>query len=231
MIAGAIGTLPITIGRVFFFKIDDSGNYTKPIILKTNDNVYYGDFDILGSNKLVFTMSIDSVNGIMSGKSLIADTLGNILHQKIFPTSDFIEFKSIQLIDNGDLIFAGIAGFYIPGSEQVGYVVRTDSFLNFKTTSIQNYNLLVADKFELYQNFPNPFNPVTKITFSIPVSGNISIKVYDITGKEIKTLVNEFRNAGTYDTEFNGADLSSGVYYYKMETGSFTEIKKMILIK
>ncbi|MBK8981907.1 MAG: T9SS type A sorting domain-containing protein [Ignavibacteria bacterium] len=87
------------------------------------------------------------------------------------------------------------------------------------------------ESFVLSQNYPNPFNPVTKITFSIPVSGNISIRVYDITGKEIKTLVNEFRNAGTYDTEFNGSDLSSGVYYYKMETGNFSEIKKMILIK
>ncbi len=89
----------------------------------------------------------------------------------------------------------------------------------------------IISNYKLNQNYPNPFNPVTKITFSIPVSGNISIKVYDITGKEIKTLVNEFRNAGTYNTEFNSSDLSSGVYYYKMETGNFSEIKKMILIK
>jgi len=87
------------------------------------------------------------------------------------------------------------------------------------------------ERFLLSQNYPNPFNPTTKITYSIPVPGNVSVKIFDITGREIKTLVNEFRNAGSYEIEFDGGGLSSGVYYYKLETNNFSEVKRMILIK
>lgn len=234
IIAGSLGISALKTGRVFFMKIDDSGNYTKPVILKTNDNVYYGDFDILESNKLVFTMSIDSVNGIMSGKSLIADTLGNILHKKIFPTSDFIEFKSIQSIDNGDLIFAGIAGFYIPGSEQIGYVVRTDSLLNLKTTSIQNYNLLFADKFELYQNFPNPFNSSTKIKYKINEVTNVIIKLIDINGKIIIIQKSKKQNPGFYEIDLNYEyyNLSTGIYFIELEIEKgFKKVIKTLFLK
>ncbi|HRI85576.1 MAG TPA: T9SS type A sorting domain-containing protein [Ignavibacteria bacterium] len=86
-------------------------------------------------------------------------------------------------------------------------------------------------KYVLNQNYPNPFNPSTKIAYSNPVSGNVTIKIFDITGREIKSLINEFRNAGSYEVEFDGSRLASGVYYYKLETNNFSETKKMILIK
>ena len=165
------------------------------------------------------------------GKIIIADSIGNIIKYRIFPTSSFIVFESLLTLLNEDIVIAGSADFNISEYDQVGYVVRTDSNLFIKNVGINSNSIILPEKLKLYQNYPNPFNPVTKITFNIPVSGNISIRVYDITGKVIKTLVNEFRNAGTYYTEFNGADVSSGVYYYKMETGNFSEIKKMILLK
>lgn len=90
---------------------------------------------------------------------------------------------------------------------------------------------LIPEKFELSQNYPNPFNPVTKINFSVPKAGFISIKVYDINGKEIKNLVNEFKSAGNYFVNFDGSSLASGTYFYRIETGEFKEVKKMILIK
>ena len=74
-------------------------------------------------------------------------------------------------------------------------------------------------------------NNCENITFSIPVSRNVTIKVFDIIGKEIKTLVNEFRNAGSYEVTFDDSGFSSGMYYYKLETNNFSEIKKMVLIK
>jgi len=83
----------------------------------------------------------------------------------------------------------------------------------------------------LSQNFPNPFNPNTKINYSIPQNSFVTLKVYNILGNEIATLVNEEKAVGNYEIEFNGGNLSSGVYFYKMRTGSFIDTKKFILIK
>jgi hypothetical protein len=85
--------------------------------------------------------------------------------------------------------------------------------------------------FELSQNFPNPFNPTTTIKFSIPQASLVTLKVFDISGKEVITLVNERRDAGNYDVSFNGAGLSSGMYFYRINAGSFTKVMKMVLVK
>jgi len=93
--------------------------------------------------------------------------------------------------------------------------------------------------FVLDQNYPNPFNPSTRIRFTIPSviasgtkqSQHVMLKVYDVLGNEVATLVDEYRSAGTYEIEFSGTGLSSGIYLYKLKTGSFIEAKKMILIK
>ncbi|MHB1688059.1 MAG: T9SS type A sorting domain-containing protein [Ignavibacteriaceae bacterium] len=81
------------------------------------------------------------------------------------------------------------------------------------------------------QNYPNPFNPATTISYSIPVRNFVTLKVYDLFGKEVATLVNEEKNAGNYKIEFNGNKLSSGVYFYRIQTGNFAETKKLILLK
>jgi len=85
--------------------------------------------------------------------------------------------------------------------------------------------------YSLSQNYPNPFNPVTKINYALPKSGLVTLKIYDILGKEVATLVNEVKNVGTYSIDFNGSNLSSGVYFYKLTAGDFSSIKKMSLIK
>ena len=87
------------------------------------------------------------------------------------------------------------------------------------------------DNYMLSQNYPNPFNPVTKINFAIPKSGLVTIKIYDLLGKEVQTLVNEVKNAGSYSVDFNGSELSSGIYFYKINVNGFSDIKKMTLIK
>ena len=97
----------------------------------------------------------------------------------------------------------------------------------------------VPDKFELFQNYPNPFNPATNLEFGIPDLGFVSLKVYDVLGHEVKTLVNENKPAGRYEVTFNGTGLPSGVYFYRlvvspsnsMESGVFRDIKRMVLIK
>ena len=89
----------------------------------------------------------------------------------------------------------------------------------------------IAETYSLSQNYPNPFNPSTKIQFSIPKSGNVKITVYDVTGKEAKVLVNERKEIGQYEVEFNGSSLASGVYFYRIEAGDFREAKRMVLVK
>ena len=86
-------------------------------------------------------------------------------------------------------------------------------------------------QFNLTQNYPNPFNPTTTINFSISEPGNVTLKVYDVTGKEITTLVNGFKTAQSYEVQFDGSNLSSGVYFYTIHSNDFTLTKKMILMK
>ncbi len=90
---------------------------------------------------------------------------------------------------------------------------------------------LVPVKYELQQNYPNPFNPATTIKYSIAKLSNVTLKVYDMLGSEIATLVNEEKPAGVYEINFNASNLASGIYFYKMQAGRFVETKKMILIR
>ena len=101
----------------------------------------------------------------------------------------------------------------------------------FEYSESVEINVLAPNVFTLQQNFPNPFNPETIISYSIPNSGVVTLKVYDMLGREIQTLVNEFQSSKTYSVNFDASDLSSGIYLYKLQAGDFLEAKKMILIK
>jgi len=98
-------------------------------------------------------------------------------------------------------------------------------------TGTVNNTKLIPDKYYLSQNYPNPFNPVTKIKYGLPKNSFVSLKIYDMLGREIKSLVNTEMNAGEYIVDFNGSELSSGTYFYRIETNGFTETKKLILLK
>ena len=100
-------------------------------------------------------------------------------------------------------------------------------------TSVEENTIttLAPDKFRLYQNYPNPFNPVTRIKFDLPKSSSVKIALYDNIGREVRTVLNEYRNAGTYEISIDGSSLSTGVYYYKLTAGSISETRKMILTK
>jgi len=85
--------------------------------------------------------------------------------------------------------------------------------------------------YDLYQNYPNPFNPSTIINYQLAVGSQVTLKVYGVLGNEVATLVNEKKPAGTYELKWNAANLPSGVYFYRIQAGSFVETKKMILLK
>ena len=88
-----------------------------------------------------------------------------------------------------------------------------------------------VNEFELQQNFPNPFNPSTKISWQSPANGWQTLKIYDVLGNEVATLLNEEKPAGVYEVEFNAAGLSSGIYFYQLKSDSYLETRKMILMK
>ena len=85
--------------------------------------------------------------------------------------------------------------------------------------------------FELSQNIPNPFNPSTSISYSIPENAFVTLKIYDVLGNEVVELINEQKESGNYQIDFNASELSSGIYYYTLTAGNFTSTKKMSLIK
>jgi hypothetical protein len=98
-------------------------------------------------------------------------------------------------------------------------------------THINNNGNITADNYQLSQNYPNPFNPTTKIDFSIPKSGFVTIKIYDILGKEVRSLVSQNMNAGAYTVNFDASKLSSGTYFYRLDVNGFSDVKKMTILK
>jgi hypothetical protein len=112
------------------------------------------------------------------------------------------------------------------------YRLKQVDFDGTSTISEQlNVVITQPQQFGLEQNYPNPFNPSTKIKYSLPETGHVSLKVYDIIGNEIAVLVSESKSMGTYEAEFNSGQLTSGIYFYKLEQGKFSEIRKMTLLK
>jgi photosystem II stability/assembly factor-like uncharacterized protein len=116
-----------------------------------------------------------------------------------------------------------------------GIILKTvdggDSWNEVTSIQVIKSDVITISKYKLHQNYPNPFNPNTTIKYQIPEISFVTIKVYDVLGKEVATLVNEEKPAGNYDIEFDGEGITSGIYFYQLQAGSFVETKKMIMIK
>jgi hypothetical protein len=110
--------------------------------------------------------------------------------------------------------------------------VSDDVFTLDNFTSVEDYfGDGIPTEYNLIQNFPNPFNPATIIKYQIPELGLVTLKVYDALGSEIATLVNEEKPIGNYTVEFDATELSSGIYFYRIQAGSFVQTKKMVLLR
>jgi hypothetical protein len=153
-----------------------------------------------------------------------------------------------NIIETSDSGFVLVG--YADSTSNDGYIIKVDkNGILFPEIGINIQLNFIPDQIELFQNYPNPFNPVTKIKFAVrpPLNpllskeGNdgrqnagrqgVVLKVYDNLGREVKTLVNEEMKAGNYEVSFDGSGLGSGVYFYKLIAGGFTETKKMVLVK
>jgi hypothetical protein len=154
----------------------------------------------------------------------------NVIYYGIVkPENPFIYMDNVTVYDIFNRGQQEIIVSLLEGT-QTNYFSRTYIYTNGLPTDVKN-DLIISDNYFLYQNFPNPFNPKTKIKYSIPSSNIVQVKLYDIMGREIKTLLNEFKQAGTYEFEFDAINLPSGVYFYRMISGDYSETKKMILLR
>lgn len=144
---------------------------------------------------------------------------------KFIITNNFTRPWPIYADDlDGDQDIDIVVGSSHNGSNQIKW------WRNDGLTGVENTSIVVLD-FKLFQNFPNPFNPSTTIEYQIPQISFVTLKIYDVLGNEIATLVNEQKPAGKYELEFDGNSLSSGIYFYQLQAGRFIETKKKILIK
>ena len=143
---------------------------------------------------------------------------------------------------SGDTLFASIHVYPQSGVGTASIQVQLGTFahptdrvtLNFIATTDPSVNVedeIVAGKYFLEQNYPNPFNPSTQISYGVKEGGFVSLKVYNILGSEIATLVNDFKSPGNYIVDFKSANLSSGVYLYRLSVNNFVQTRKMILEK
>ncbi len=180
----------------------------------------------------------DSVNHyVITNKDSI--TIWGETLQKICLTFDFpslVHYDDCYIETIGLLTREAYGPALGGGYEQELKAARIGNLIYGDTTllAVEKTNLIIPSEFMLYQNYPNPFNPSTVISYELPVSGNVKITVYDILGKEVTTLVNnELQPAGMHKIEFDSEKygLSSGVYFYTLQTENNYQVKKMLLLK
>lgn len=140
-------------------------------------------------------------------------------------SSNGSDIAASLVTDASDNIY--ITGYSYDGPNSVDFV----TFKYSQTVGINQVSNSVVNAFELKQNYPNPFNPVTKINYELPITNYVSLKIFDISGKIVSIMVNQVQTQGSYEVTFDASNLTSGIYFYKLETNSFSATKKMLLVK
>ena len=194
-----------------------AGTYEGDIFLSTDNGV---SWDTAGyTNPYVFSI-------VISGSNIFTGTL----HGVYLSTNDGNSW--VEVNEGWDyppqINSLGICGQYIFAVGNNYLWLRP---LSEMITEVKNIQTNSPTTFSLGQNYPNPFNPTTKIDYKIPTTGFVTLTVYDILGNQVTKLVNEEKPAGSYEVKFDGSGLSSGIYFYNLEAGSFTKTKKMIYLK
>jgi hypothetical protein len=149
----------------------------------------------------------------------------------------FVEIPLSMVGGSGNILFDGISIVQNPaGSDSNIVYIDGAQYSNPNATGIKSNNISsTPDQYNLNQNYPNPFNPSTVISYQIPKSSYVTLRVYDLLGREVASLVNEYEQAGSYNIKFNTEsmkrNLTSGIYFYTLKAGNFTSTKKLVLMK
>ncbi|HEY3250105.1 MAG TPA: SBBP repeat-containing protein [Ignavibacteria bacterium] len=219
------------------------GNYHDIIIIKYNPDgmmQWWRKYDgPISSQDYMVDATIDSNKIYVTGISWSSSLFDTFVILK-YNSSGKLEWI-YRNINQMNLVHFDPASIFIANSNV--YLTGTDDenwgdYVTFKFTQpigIQSISTDIPDKCTLSQNYPNPFNPVTKIKFQVPAGAQyiepVQLIIYDILGNEIQTLINKNLQPGTYEVTFDGKNLSSGIYFYKLEVEDFNEVKKMVLLK
>ncbi|MEJ2105426.1 MAG: T9SS type A sorting domain-containing protein, partial [Ignavibacteriaceae bacterium] len=212
-------------------------NITLTIGNANNSNLLIGESP--GFPERVFNGKIDEVRiwNVARTQSQIQTTMNTILTPEYYSTSDSGLVGYWRLDEGTGQTAADLSVF--SNTATLGTTLNPDASdptwvqanILILTVKDENDNAFVPTEFSLSQNYPNPFNPTTIISWQSPVGCWQTIKVYDVLGNEIITLVNEYKPAGKYELIFNATGLSSGVYFYKLQAGGFVDTRKMILLR
>jgi Secretion system C-terminal sorting domain len=245
IVSGWYATNGTEVSDISVLKIQDNGDISWARLYGADGFEYsYGSVNIGNNNFLLIGTTNSVLLGSMGSYDIYLMNInidGDTIWTKTIGTSAFESAKGMVKTNDGNYIIYGQSKpFYQSNSSDVLLVKVNFNSIN----GITGDNNSIPSDFVLQQNFPNPFNPTTKIKYSIPFPpassplangrnevGFVTLKVYDILGREIITLVNEFKEPGNYEVEFNAGLLASGIYFYKLQAGSFVEMKKMILLK
>jgi len=207
--------------------IDGSENPDSAVVV--NFNYFPNEYLTLGYSRTLFFGDIE-VDSVVS----VSETV--VTHAGTF--NNCIVILETQTDNQGNLIHTDYS-YYAYGMGKVKNVrtfpptdAHTDLLISYNVTGLNdeetNQN---PDNFLLSQNYPNPFNPSTSIRYHVSGNSQVILKVYNVLGNEVATLVNEEKPAGNYEVEFDGSRLTSGVYFYQLKSGSYLETKKMVMMK
>jgi len=188
-------------------------------MIRTSDGGLSWDFESIGVLGIAWDLDIRNGNEAWS-------PLG---FELIYSLDAGSTWTSIPTPDSSlifDIIFPDSLHGFAVGRE--GAIIKYNPpIINF----VEEIDEDIPERFSLFQNYPNPFNPSTTISYSIPTEGYVTLKVYDVLGNEVASLVDEQKHSGTFDVHYNASTLSSGIYYYQLVTSEFTSTKKLILMK
>jgi len=222
---GATWTSGVTTGSVNSYAIHYNSPTTglaggNAMTLSTNGGANYATITAPGT-----TGNINSLEG--NGSDWWATRTGNTVYRSTNGGTNWTTAYTLTGAAFNDMDFT------LSNGCPVGWAVSSAGLIAKMSavTGITSIGGEVPSAYSLNQNYPNPFNPETNINFSIPKSGLVTLKIYDISGKEVSTLVNEVKNAGSYIVGFNASNLPSGAYFYRIQTDGFADTKKMMLIK
>jgi len=203
---------------------------TSDTLYGTNDSAFYNvsvPAVKLWDKTAKFSATVTPTPASGTFSMTLLNRLSNIAKDSltIYPDSLRLKIKTSGGVPSGSYTVT------IKANGTNGTPVHTRNIIILVTNPVGIINNETALDFRLYQNYPNPFNPSTKINYELRITNYVSLKVFDVLGNEVALLVNEKKNAGKYEVEFNSANLSSGVYFYELKSGDFTDKKKMLLIK
>ena len=234
------GSSDVSIFRINWIRKDSVGNVLLGAISLNGssdiDSAYFIDAIWFPNNFLIagysrtYTFgdetSTDSVISTNETVTVPSGTYNNCLKisYTTFDNAGTPRFREIQYYANGIGMVKNIRT--LPSEQE-----HIDELISYVTGINDEVTTQTPSNYLLSQNYPNPFNPSTTISYNIPVAGNVTLKIYNLMGEEVTVLVNEEKAIGNYEVQFDASRLTSGVYFYRLQTGTFSEAKKLILMK